>query len=113
MPYIKLKTNVEISKEKQVQLKDIFGKKISLLPGKSEYYLMVEIEDQRALYFQGSDAPCAILEVKLYSSSSRAETASLSKVLTDSVSSSLQIDSDRIYVEYELTPKWAMGGEEF
>ena len=113
MPYIKLKTNVEISKEKQVQLKDIFGKKISLLPGKREYYLMVEIEDQRALYFQGSDAPCAILEVKLYSPSSKAETASLSKVLTDSVSSSLQIDSDRIYIEYELTPKWAMGGEEF
>ena len=41
MPYIKLKTNVEISKEKQVQLKDICGSNSALLHGKSEYYLMV------------------------------------------------------------------------
>ncbi len=113
MPYIQLKTNKSVTKEEEIILKDIFGKKISLLPGKSEAWLMVEIEDERKLYFQGSDEACAILEVKVYHEGGRISYDSLTEALTKEVANILKIKPDRIYVEYEETPSWGWNGSNF
>ncbi len=113
MPYIQLKTNKTITKEEEIILKDAFGKKIALLPGKSEAWLMVEIEDERKLYFQGSKEDCAILEVKVYHEGGKISYDSLTVALTKEVSSILKIKPDRIYVEYEETPSWGWNGSNF
>ena len=39
MPFIDLKTNIEVNKEKVESLKTSFGKIITTLPGKSETWL--------------------------------------------------------------------------
>ena len=36
MPYMHVRTNVEVNEEKRLALKKAFGEAISLLPGKSE-----------------------------------------------------------------------------
>lgn len=113
MPFIQLKTNRKVSKEDEVQLKSFFGRDISLLPGKSENWLMVEIEDGRKLYFKGNDEPCAILEVKVYHSGGILPYDGLTEKLTQDVSHVLHIPMERIYVEYEETPFWGWNGSDF
>ena len=44
MPFISTKTNVNVSKEKEVELKERLGQAISIIPGKSENWLMLAIE---------------------------------------------------------------------
>lgn len=41
MPYISTKTNIELAKEKQDALAAKYGKIISLVPGKTERWLML------------------------------------------------------------------------
>jgi len=43
MPFIDTKTNVTITKEKEKELKERLGKAISIIPGKSESWLMLAI----------------------------------------------------------------------
>ena len=43
MPFISTKTNVTVTKEKETQLKERLGQAISIIPGKSESWLMLAI----------------------------------------------------------------------
>lgn len=113
MPYIQVKTNREVTKKEEIELKTLLGKDISLLPGKSVAWLMVQVEDNQKLYFQGSDEACAILEVKVYAEGDTIDYGPLTKSLTEKVSSLLQIKKDRIYIEYEETPNWGWAGSNF
>ena len=61
MPFMQLKTNVAVTEQQETLLKTSFGSAITAIPGKSETWLMVGIEPQYTLYFQGSDAPAAMV----------------------------------------------------
>jgi len=50
MPFISTKTNVNVSKEKEIELKEKLGQAISIIPGKSENWLMVAIEGDVPMY---------------------------------------------------------------
>ena len=56
MPFISTKTNVSVSKEKETQLKERLGQAISIIPGKSENWLMLAIEGDIPMYFRGDDS---------------------------------------------------------
>ena len=113
MPFINVKTNTPVSKDKETALKSALGKAISIIPGKSESWLMVEIEPERKLYFKGTDAPAAMVSVSVCGS---ADSASFNK-LTDSIctliNSELGIDTARTYVKYEATKDWGWNGSNF
>ena len=67
MPFIHTKVNREITKEKEQALSRQLGEAISLLPGKSESWLMLQFEDNCRLYFKGDcGKPLALVTVKLY-----------------------------------------------
>lgn len=53
MPCIQVKTNVSTSREKADAIKAALGQAIGFLPGKSEDWLMVAIEDGCHMYFGG------------------------------------------------------------
>ena len=58
MPFINVMTNSEI-KDKNA-LKSELGNAITAIPGKSEAWLMVKLEDKADMYFKGSDEPYAL-----------------------------------------------------
>lgn len=53
MPYISTKTNIELAKEKQDALAAEYGRIISLVPGKTERWLMLSFDDKISMYFGG------------------------------------------------------------
>ena len=66
MPFIHVKTNQKITAAQEQALKTQLGEAIALIPGKTERWLMVQVEDGDRLWFAGSNAPAALLEVQLF-----------------------------------------------
>ncbi|MCR5305934.1 MAG: hypothetical protein K6E36_05475 [Oscillospiraceae bacterium] len=113
MPFINVKTNVPVSAEQAEQVKSAFGSAITAIPGKSEGWLMVGIEGGSMLWFKGTDKPAAMTEVSLYGSASPNSLNQLTAKITEVLSGSLGIPSDRIYVSYHATPNWGWNGSNF
>ncbi len=112
MPFINVKTNAAVSREKCDEIKSALGQAITALPGKSESWLMVGIEPDYTLYFKGSDAPAAMVEVQLYGTSGQG-TGALTGKISDILNKSLGLSPDRIYVSYMGTPNWGWNGSNF
>ena len=66
MPYIDMTTSVSVSSRKEQVIKEKMGRAIELIPGKTESWLMINFHDHAAMYFNGTDDPCAILEIKVF-----------------------------------------------
>lgn len=113
MPFINVKTNIAVSKEKGDLVKSHLGKAISLLPGKSETWLMIDIEENQLMYFQGSNNPCAMVKVDIYGSSSRDNYNKLSSEITSLLHKELNIDMNRIYIRFEEVSNWSYSGSLF
>ena len=74
MPFIETKTNVTVSKEAETKIKEALGQAISIIPGKSENWLMLAIEGDIPMYFRGDDsAPIAFVDVKTFGTAYAAE----------------------------------------
>ncbi|MBE6862509.1 MAG: hypothetical protein E7497_06400 [Ruminococcus sp.] len=110
MPFINIKTNTPVSQEKETQLKSAMGKAITTIPGKSETWLMVGIEPEYKLYFQGTNAPAAMVEVSVYGHPSASAFNSLTAEISTCLSDILSIDPSRIFVKYYETDIWGWNG---
>ena len=53
MPYIGVSTSKRLSDDQKDALKVALGEKISVIPGKSEKALMIDIADGHTMYFAG------------------------------------------------------------
>ena len=111
MPFINVKTNINI--ENKDEIKEELGKLISILPGKSETWLMVDIEDNKNMYFKGSNDPLMMVEVKIYGSSNEKVLNDFTSKTSSYLSSICHIPQDRIYISYFSTPYWGYDGENF
>lgn len=73
MPFIDVKTSCELNNKKIEKIKSDLGKAISLIPGKSENWLMVNITDNCNLYFKGTDNQnTAFVGVSIFGETSKA-----------------------------------------
>lgn len=107
MPLIKAKFSTEVSKEKENNIKKALGEAISLFPGKSETYLMVEIEDNKRLYLGGqNDEPIALFEVQLLGNCQKDDCQKVTAALCDIAQKELNIKGDNVYVTFMEFSKW-------
>jgi phenylpyruvate tautomerase PptA (4-oxalocrotonate tautomerase family) len=112
MPYLKLSTNVEIT-DKPELLKQ-FSQLMAKQTGKPESYVMVEIAGEQSLLFAGSDAPAAYLECKSIGLNT-SQTKPLSAAICQLLQIRLQIDPQRVYIEFsDCSAKfWGWNGSTF
>lgn len=113
MPYINTTTSVRITAEKAQSIKEKFGKAITAFPGKSESHLMLSFNDEKIMYFGGSDAPCAIAEVSLFGAVNAEASNRMTALVCDILSEELEIPPDRIYVKYDGIKNWGWNGSNF
>jgi phenylpyruvate tautomerase PptA (4-oxalocrotonate tautomerase family) len=114
MPFINSKVNVPLSDEAKEVLKTKLGQAISLIPGKSENWLMVNLEDDCSLYFKGkNNTKMAFIEVKIFGHATDRDydrlTEEISKIYRDVVG----ISQDKIYIKYEEVEHWGWNGTNF
>ena len=107
MPYINVKTNAEISKKTEVSLKSSIARAMEeSFPGKTENWLMVNIEGFCTMYLGGSDLPCAMFEVSIFGEQSDSAYAKLTEKLCAIAENELKVSPDRVYVKYGEYTKW-------
>lgn len=114
MPYIQLKTTAKLSDEKTAALKTAFGKAIESFPGKTEAWLMVNIEDNKKLWFRGdASADSAMVDVDLLGAVSDEGSARMTAELCRILREELGIQPDRVYVKYTGYEHWGWNGGNF
>ncbi len=114
MPYLKLSTNVAISKEQSPQLLRQLSQLMSAETAKPERYVMVELLGDREMTFSGSSDPLAYVECKSIGLTP-GQAKSLSVSVSEILNNSLQIAPDRVYIEFSNCPAnfWGWNGSTF
>lgn len=111
MPFIKVRISCHITDEQEKALKTRFGKAISLVPGKSEEYLLLEFEDNCRLWLRGEqDEPIAYIEAAIFGNEGHLGYDAFSAEITKAFVEVLGIPSDRIYIKYEDITAWGVAG---
>ncbi len=111
MPFIQSKVSVPMTGEQKESLKARLGQAVTILPGKSERWLMVGLEDSCDLYFQGSNAePAAFIEVKVFGRFSDETAEKMTGELCRIYGEELGIPASRIYIKYEEVARWGWNG---
>ncbi len=114
MPFISTKTNVTVSKEKETLLKERLGEAISIIPGKSENWLMVAIEGDVPMYFRGDDSqPIAFVDVKIFGGASGQVYEEMTEELTGVYGDILGVAPDHMYIRYFGSDDWGWNGGNF
>ena len=114
MPFIDTKLNFSISKERETALKAKLGEAISLLPGKSERWLMLNFQENCRLWFAGkNDAPMAMVEVEIFGKASPADCDALTARICDLFAAELGIAPDHVYINYTFSTAWGWNGSNF
>ena len=115
MPCIQIKTNVPVSSETAETLKSSLGQAICCLPGKTEDWLMVTLEDNCSMWFGGSSGrPLAIVEVKVLGDSvDKAGAQQMTQKVSALFQRELAVDPKDLYVRYLASPDWGWNGANF
>lgn len=114
MPFIDSKISVKASEEQKKELKERLGKAISIIPGKSESWLMVNLEDDMKMYFRGDDSqPVAFISVNIYGSANPAAFEKMTGELTKIYGDLFGVAPDHMYVKYAASTDWGWNGSNF
>lgn len=113
MPFIRVSANVAVNEGQAERIKTMLGQAIEVIPGKSEAWLMVEVEGEKALWMAGTDAPAAIAEVSVYGGADAEDYSALTGRVCDILDSVLDIPANRVYVKYAETEHWGWNGSNF
>ena len=113
MPYVNTITNVSIPKAVEKELAAEFGKNIGLIKGKTENWLMLNFTENSTMYFAGSDAPTAMVEIQIFGKASDEEYDALTKATCKLINEKLSIPENRIYVKYEEFNRWGWNNINF
>lgn len=111
MPFINVEVNVKLSEQNKNTLKSQLGEAITILPGKSESWLMIGIKDECTLYFKGDNSSkLAFIEVKSLGKCQKSVYDKFTEKISSIFNEVLDICLDNIYIKYEETEYWGWNG---
>lgn len=111
MPFINVKTNAKLSAEKKTEIENKLSDAISLIPGKSDRYLMVAVEDGIAMMFhRDTDCGIAMVEVKIFGSSTKQHYTALTQRICEILDDEADVSPDCCYVKFEEVSLWGYNG---
>jgi phenylpyruvate tautomerase len=99
MPYVKIQVNQKVSPEQGRQLLGLTSQKVAKELSKPESYVMVELIDNTAMLFAGTDDPAAMVELKSIGLPS-VLIRPLSKGISALLQEQLGIEPSRVYIEF-------------
>ena len=112
MPLLELTTNTSIDDCQHIAQQA--SKLTAEILGKPESYVMVKIQPEQALIFAGTDEPAAHVKLKSLGLAEDS-TADFSEKICSFISSQLNINSARIYIEFASPERhmWGWDGKTF
>jgi len=99
MSYLKIQTNLPIGKKSQQSIMRSASSLVSRELGKSQELVLVALEADTTMLFDGTDDPVAFLELKSVGLPAR-RTKTLSQDLCELIKEHLGISRDRVYLKF-------------
>jgi len=114
MPYLKIQTNLPVTKSAQKSVAQAASTLISEELGKPEEYVMIAVQPATEMLFAGTDDPVAFLKLKAIGIPGRL-TKRLSGALCRMIHDHLGIPSGRTYVKFIDVQRgmWGWKGDVF
>lgn len=111
MPYINTKVTSKLTEKQKESLKAGLGKVISILPGKTEEVLMVEIEDNCDLWLAGKKLDKgAYVEVSYFGEVDSVYNNKLTAAICELHKNELEIPGTNMYLTYHPISDWGFNG---
>ena len=98
MPYINCITNIKVA-DSDI-LKSELAKALDSIADKGKKWLMVSVQSEEKLYFQGNDTPAAFIEIKYIGSFSSEVKIELTQAFGKILENKENIPSDRVYINF-------------
>jgi len=112
MPHVAVSMAEKLTKEQTTDLKKTLGQLIAILPTKSESVLMVDIADDRSLFFAGEElAHGAFVDVRLYGESPFDAKQQFTKELTAYLEETFSVPPQYVYVNFVELNQWGVRGD--
>ena len=114
MPYLKIQTNLPLSKKAERSVLQDASALVAKELGKPEEFVMVALQPDTPMMFAGTDDPVAFLELKSIGLPAD-KTKRLSRTLCDLINRHLGIRPERVYVKFidVLHSMWGWKGDTF
>jgi len=110
MPYIAINTSKPLSDRQKEALKTALGEKITVIPGKGESKLMIDISDNHTMYFAGEKRELAYVDVKCYGAAEFANKKAFTEAAFEAVQQTTGLPQDGIYLTYSEFENWGTLG---
>jgi hypothetical protein len=111
MPLITINTALKLEKNQKDTLKTKLGQLISILPGKEEKGLMVDISDNHSMYLRGEEKKsCAFVEVRIKGTADFNAKQELTKAIFALLEECLGIKNDEAYINFLEFEYWGSRG---
>ena len=109
MPQIEFSPGRKLSKEQKENIVKAFGKIITVLPGKTEPDLMLDIEDDKELYLGGKRTDGAYINMKMYLNTPMEDKKNFTEAVFVELEK-LGFSKDTIYMTITGMDHWCVGG---
>ena len=107
VPFINVKTNAKLNEAQKLAVENALSDAISLIPGKSDRYLMLAVEDGLSMMFhRDAQSPAAMVEVKIFGSAPKSAYEKLTASICDILSREAGVDGSGCYVKFEEVSLW-------
>ena len=111
MPFISVNVTKALDEEQRNRLKTALGQAVSMLPGKEEATLMVDISDNHTIYLGGvQQAAGAYVDVKIYGAAGFAAKQRFTEAALQAVSGVCGIPTDHLYLTFSQMETWGAKG---
>lgn len=110
MPYIGVHLSVTATEAQKDALKARLGQNITIIPGKVEDFLMIDISDGHTMYFAGEKRPLAYLDVKCYGTTEFSYKKAFTEAAFAAVRETMGLQDGDIYLTYGEYSNWGTKG---
>lgn len=110
MPYICVNVTGTLTDAQKDALKAGFGEKISLIPGKTEKALMVDISENHTMYFQGEKRNLAFVDVRCYKSAAFEDKKRFTEAVFEIIEKVTGLSNEDIYLSCGEYDTWGVHG---
>lgn len=110
MPYIAVNVSGTLTDEQKLAIKTGLGEKISVIPGKIEKALMIDISENHTLFMGGDQRPLAFLDVRCYGETEFQYKKAFTEAAFEVLQSATGLTERDIYLTHTDFANWGTRG---
>jgi phenylpyruvate tautomerase PptA (4-oxalocrotonate tautomerase family) len=113
MPYISVTIGQKLEAAQKENLKTELGRLITIIPGKTEPALIVNIQDATSgsIYIGGAQIPCAYIDLRMYTKTTEEAKTRFTRETCAYIAREFAIPVERQYLTISEHENWGYDGE--